>query len=81
MASPVGGRVIDTLDSNATPYIVNKEYGERCGSVFTYFCMPETIGPSTMSEMGKEPWGSSPITHCAPDIHNVTISSHTEYRQ
>jgi hypothetical protein len=40
-----------------------------------------TIGPSTTSEMGEEPWGSSPITHCAPNIHNVTISSHAEYRQ
>jgi hypothetical protein len=33
--------------------------------------------PSTTSEMGEELWGSSPITHCAPNIHNVTISSHT----
>jgi hypothetical protein len=35
------------------------------------------IGPSTTSEMGEELWGSLPITHCAPNIHNVTISSHT----
>jgi SP family sugar:H+ symporter-like MFS transporter len=59
LGSPVGGRVTDSLDSYATPYIVNKEYGNLgpkvffiWGStclgclVFTYFCVPETKGLS-----------------------------------
>lgn len=58
-ASPVSGRVTNSADSYATPYIVNPEYGNLGPKVFfiwgstcfgcllfTYFCVPETKGLS-----------------------------------